>query len=74
MSKYGYKNNIKWVLIRLAPLTASGLNEILAGGETKALVQAFAGDMGIMPTPRRGYDIVKLEDLRREGDGTNPAG
>lgn len=71
MNKWGTKNNIKWVIIEVkwviietAPLTASGLNEIVAAGMSRSQCLAIAKAIGYKIGRR--YQIVKLDDLYKE--------
>jgi hypothetical protein len=61
----GFNLKMKWVLVEAAPLTASGLNEIITGAPTKDLVWAMAGTLSIGPKQIRTgrYQIVKLADI-----------
>lgn len=61
-NRYGHKNNMKWVLIENAPYTASGLNEIKAGAETKTVLMKLSRLLGIKPTPAGRYQIHKVEE------------
>lgn len=58
----GYLNKAKWMLVEKAPLTASGLNEVLVMAETKDTLLKIASLLGYKVTARGGYHAVKLED------------
>jgi hypothetical protein len=65
VNDWGYTNKTKWALIRLAPFTASGLNELLATTETRTLAVGIAKAVGVRKlSTRSGYQIVKLEDIK----------
>lgn len=62
-NEWGFKSKIKWVLIDEAPLTGSGLNEILYAAEYRSSLVKIAKIFGLKLTGRNAYyKIVKLED------------
>ena len=62
--QWGFKSKIKWVLIEEAPLSESGLNEIIAAGETKKGLQAYAGNLGIKLSGRNSFhSIIRLDSI-----------
>lgn len=60
--KWGFLNKTKWVLIEAAPLTGSGLNEILIAGPTKKDVSTMAKACGFKLGPF--FKVIKLEDIK----------
>jgi hypothetical protein len=68
VNKWGYLNKTKWALVEEAPLTASGLNEILATAETKKQMQAIAECLGFTPRARNWYKIVRLDGIPTKED------
>lgn len=63
--QWGFKSKIKWVLIEEAPLSASGLNEIIAAAETKKALQEFAKTLGIRLTGRNCFhSIIRLDSIK----------
>lgn len=59
----GFKLKMKWVVVNAAPITGSGLNEILFGGPTALLTKKMATDMGYKVTDTGPYQLVKLADI-----------
>jgi hypothetical protein len=57
---------VKWAAFQIAPLTASGLNEIYAVGRTKAECLLVAEVLGKKVTARGEYQIIKLDNVRKE--------
>jgi len=60
---WGSITKIKWVVIEIAPLTASARNEILAGAETKDKATKVAK---LLDYTGPSYKVVKLEDLKQK--------
>lgn len=65
-NKWGYKNKARWVLIELAPYTASGMNEILFAAETKMNMVRLAKMFNIKVSMNGRYQIVNYGALVRE--------
>lgn len=63
--QWGFVNKTKWVLVDAAPLTGSGLNEIVAAAETKDKLKKIAKLLGYTLTGHNGtlYVIVKLDSI-----------
>lgn len=59
----GFKLNIKWVVVEIAPLTASGLNEIILGGQSGFMTKKMATDLGYKVTKTGRYQLHKLADI-----------
>lgn len=57
---------VEWAAFEIAPLTASGLNEIFAVGKTKKEVVQVALFLGKKVTLRGQYQVTKLENVRKE--------
>lgn len=66
INEYGFKNVTKWVLVRKAVFTASGLNEIVASAEYRAPLLQFAKVLGIRSMKYDGYAIFKVADIQKE--------
>lgn len=66
--QWGFKSKIEWVMVEIAPLTASGLNEILIGGPTKKDVKAMAKALGFLLGKNSSVQIIKLSDAERKPD------
>jgi hypothetical protein len=65
--QWGFINKTKWVLVDAAPLTGSGLNEIVAAAETKDKLKKIAKLLGYKITGRNAYwEIVKLDDIKNK--------
>lgn len=63
--QWGFINKCKWVLVDAAPLTGSGLNEIVAAAETKAKLKQIAKLLGYRITGRNAYwEIVRLDSIK----------
>lgn len=62
-NEYGYLQKCNWVLIRRAPLTASGLNEVLAMAETKDKLNLVAKVLGYPLGRRSQYKMVRWADI-----------
>lgn len=60
VSKWGYKNMTKWALVEAAPLTASGLNEIICTATTKDELLMIKQ---LFKLRGSGYAMVKLADM-----------
>lgn len=59
----GFKLKIKWVVVEVGALTASGFNEIILGGPSALLTKKMATDMGYKVTKTGQYQIHKLADI-----------
>jgi hypothetical protein len=70
--QWGFKSKLKWALIEEAPLSDSGLNEIIAAGATKKDLQMYAGNLGIRLTGRNCFhSIIRLDSIpSKEGHDT----
>lgn len=65
--KHGIVNKTKWALYEVAPLTASGKNEVMAMGQTKRQMLELAANEGIhIPTKGNGrWRIEQIEDMTK---------
>lgn len=59
--EYPFVDKTKWCLIKKAPLTASGYNEIVATGEYRSQLITYAKAIGVK-IYRSQYAIVKMPD------------
>jgi hypothetical protein len=67
-NRWGYKNKTKWILIEEAPLTKSGLNEILFAATTKKQLIEIAKLFDLKLTGRNSwYSIVKQGEGNTNG-------
>lgn len=72
IEQWGSKNKIKWVLVEAAPLSESGLNEILFGADTKKNLETIAKTLDYQIAGRNApYEIVKLEDLKQKEESND---
>ena len=58
---FGFLVKAKWAIVQKAPLTASGLNEIIAMAPTKAELYKITVRRQFGPTSM--WEIVKVEDM-----------
>lgn len=64
LSNWGTVTKMRWVIVDPAPLTASGLNEILAGAMTKVQAEKLATLLGYNITGKNSpHKLVRITDL-----------
>lgn len=61
VNEWGFKNKVKWALFESAPLTGSGLNEVIATAEYKSDLLALAKARKIKVTESGRYQIIKIK-------------
>jgi hypothetical protein len=66
LTQWGYLNKAKWALIEVAPLTASGLNEILFTAQYRSQIVEMSSRFGLRTGPRSSYTIVRLDKLPKK--------
>lgn len=71
VNKYGFSNRLNWVLYKHAPLTASGLNEILIATHTRNEAERVAKFLGLKVSLNGQYRIAKLKDITIKEEESN---